>query len=377
MDLTLPASASELRQAADRFREEVLVPAEPLLPPAEGPLPSGLEAESARRRRELGLWGMSVPQALGGRGLGWLSQVLVQERLQRSPVGMWGYGLSAAGEPPAPLWAATGTQRERFLAPCLAGRTIAHQLVLPAPGAQGSSPTATPSGDAIVLDGARTAVPAFQTEGLLVVVAWMQGQRLALVCDRDLEGYRIEHRRPGMGAVELVDIRWEGCRVGPDRTLPDAGPAADAWQARQRVGAIAAGALGAAAFCVELGLEHARRRQTFGRPLADRQAIQWMLADAARDLHGARLLVYRAAQLADGGQLADAVELAGPAKAHATDVACRIVDRMLQIHGGYGYTRDLPLERFWRELRFYRFAEGDNDAILASAAGGLLTALDA
>ena len=378
MDLTLPASAAGLRQAADALVTEILEPAATGLPPAEGAISAGIAVAVHRRRSDLGLWGLSVPRELGGRAAGWLEQALVQERVQRSLVGLWGHGLWTWGEPPAPLWATRGAQRAAFLEPCLAGTQVAHQLVVPRAAGDGAPGLAcAPDGDGAILSGRWPAVPALQTAGLLVVIAEMAGAPVGLLCDGRLVGYRLEHLRPGMGSVELVDIVWDRCRLGPERLLVGVGEAAEAWRALQQIAYLGAGALGAAARCLELGLAHARQRRTFGRPLADRQAIQWMLADSARELQEGRLLLYRAATLADQGDVAAAVGLAGPAKAYATDAACRIVDRMLQLHGGYGYTRDLPLERFWRDLRFYRLAEGRNEELVAGAAASLLAALDA
>ncbi len=378
MDLTLPASAAPLRQAADTLVADILEPTAAALPPAEGAVPAGTAVAVHRRRFDLGLWGLSVPRALGGRGTGWLEQALVQERVQRSLPGLWSQGLWAWGEPPAPLHAAVGAQRAAFLAPCLVGTQVAHQLVVPSPAGPGAPGLAcVPAGAGAVLSGRWPAVPAFQSRGLLVVIGELAGAPTGFLCDGGLGGYRVEHLRPGMGSVGLVDLVWGGCRLGPERILTDVGGAAEAWRALQQVAYVGAGAVGAAARCLALGLDHARRRHTFGRPLADRQAIQWMLADGARELHAARLLLYQAASLADGGDVAAAVRLAGPAKAYATDAACRIVDRMLQVHGGYGYTRDLPLERFWRELRFYRLAEGRNEDLAAGATASLLEALDA
>jgi acyl-CoA dehydrogenase len=254
---------------------------------------------------------------------------------------------------------------------------VAHQITVPeapAPGAPGL--TCMADGRGAVLSGRWPAIPAHQTAGLLLVATAIGHRAVVVLCDDRLPGYHAEHLRHGMGSVALVDLVWDGCRVGPERLL-EAGEAALVWQAHQQVTQLGAGAVGAAARCLEMGLDYARRRQTFGRPLADRQAIQWMLADSARELHAARLLLYRVASLADAGDVEAALRLAGPAKAYATDAACRIADRMLQLHGGYGYTRDLPLERIWRELRFYRLAEGRNEDLVAASTPSLLAALDA
>jgi acyl-CoA dehydrogenase len=359
MDFTLPESIGPLRATVRRFVEAELRPHESELPPAEGSLAPAVRRVIEARRRADGLWGLTAPPAQGGRGLSWLEQAIVQEEAHRSLLGMWPHGLFAAGEAPAPLYAAP-----RFLQPCLEGSRRAHQ-VLAADGLR----VRTHGGGAVV-DGTLRAVPAFAAGDLLVVVAGDVG----LVCEPGLGGYRVERRRPGMGTVELVDLVWEGSALEPGRVLWGAGRAGRLWQAQVRATVLAAGAVGAAERCLEQALRHVQARQTFGKPLAERQAIQWMVADSARELHAARLLVYRAAAAADGG--ADPARAAARAKAYATEAACRVVDRVIQMHGGYGYTRDLPFERYWRDLRYYRLAAGVNAALLAADAAAAVADLD-
>lgn len=371
MDFTLPATAASLRETADAFVERALLPHAHLLPPAEGPLPPAVVRACAAERRATGLWGLTVPAGVGGPGLSSVERAVVQERLHRSLLGLWPQGLFSLGEPPTPLYGAQGPQRAQYLEPCLDGRRQAHQWVATPEG-----PRASPTPGGVRLQGTALAVPAFLAQDLLIVVAQLQGQACGFLCEPGLPGYGVVRRRPGMGSVELVDLAFEDCRLEADRLLPDAGPAAERWRADLRATVLGAGAIGAAERCLEMGLQHIRARETFGRPLADRQAIQWMLADSARELHAARLLVYRAASLADLGEAAEAARLAGPAKALATAAACRVVDRVIQMHGGYGYSRDLPLERFWRDLRFYRLAEGTEAALCADGAAALVADLD-
>lgn len=358
MDYTLPDSLASLRENARRFVEEVLRPRERELPPAEGALPAGLREQSRERRQAFGLWGLSVPAAAGGRGLGWLERAVVEEEMHRSTLGVRSYGLLAAGEPPAPLHRLTGAARDRYLAPCLDGRRQAHQVLVP-PGGN-LQVSEVPGG--VVLHGELTAVPAFMAADLVLLVVGWAGYLLS----PGTPGYSVTRRRPTMGAAELVDLVWEDCRLGSEQVLPDAAPDAAKWQAGVRVAVLGAGAVGAAEWCLEQAIHYANVRKTFGKPLADRQAIQWMIADSARELHASRLLVYRACDALDRGE--EAQGDASAAKIYATEAACHIVDRVLQIHGGSGYSRDLPFERYWRELRLYRLLEGGNDRLLVEGA---------
>ena len=365
MDYELPDGARRLRASARVLVEAVLRPREGELPAAEGPPPAGLRAACAQARREAGLWGLTVPAALGGRGCSWLEQAVVQEEFHRSLLGLWPHQLLAAGEPPAPLHRTGGAQRARFLQPCLEGERQARQITA-APGQLRLR--AVPDG--VVAEGRQPAVPDFYAEDLLVVVAELEGEAVGLICEPALAGYRAAQRRPGMGSAQLVDLVWEGCLLEGGRVLRGIGEAARWWEAAQRATVLGAGAVGAAQRCLEEAIRHVQVRRTFGQALAERQAIQWMIADSARELHAARLLVYRAASLADQG--ADPWRPAAAAKAFATDAACRIVDRVIQMHGGYGYSRDLPFERYWRDLRYYRLVLGGNGELAAREAAQLV-----
>lgn len=353
VDAELPATIAPLRQQARQLVDEVLRPLEAELP-QDGDRRPTVAAQAVAARRAAGLWQMSVPTSEGGRNLSWLERAAVYEELHRSLLGMYPFGLWAAGEIPTPLYA----DRLRTAA-CLAGERTAHQVAAP-------SIRARPVRGGAVLDGTVTAVPAFAADDIVVLI----GRGMAHVVEPGLDGYRVARRRATMGDVSLVDLVFEGCLVG--ESLP--GDSAPTWTAALRATVLAAGAVGAAHRCLEAILEHARQRVTFGKPLADRQAIQWMVADSARELHAARLLVYRAAALADAGL--DPEPWASAAKAYAADAACRIADRAIQVHGGYGYARDLPFERVYRNLRYYRYAEGADDALLAQVGPALLAALD-
>ncbi len=359
VDYTLPDSAAPLREAARRLVDEVLRPHLGQLPAAEGPWPDGLRAQAREARAALGLWGLSVPTSEGGRGLRWIEIAVVQEEVGASPVGLWAHGLLAQGEPPRTLVGARGDIRRRYLLPCLRGNRQAYQ-VFGGPGIRVAAGTG-------VLDGVLHDVPAFVAEDIVLLVVGPD----AYLLDPGTPGYRRTPRRPTMGAAELVDLVMEGCHALG--VLPGAAPVAETWRAGVRAAVLGARAVGAAQWCLEQALRYANARKTFGKPLADRQAIQWMIADSARELHAARLLVYRACAALDSGE--DAREAAAAAKVYATDAACRIADRTLQIHGGSGYTRDLPFERIWRELRFYRLWEGPNDRLAAEGAGARVVAL--
>ncbi|HEX5570634.1 MAG TPA: acyl-CoA dehydrogenase, partial [Ktedonobacterales bacterium] len=123
--------------------------------------------------------------------------------------------------------------------------------------------------------------------------------------------------------------------------------------------AIPARAVGACERMLEMALEHAKNRVTFGQPLADRQAIQWMIADSAVEIEATTWITLRAAWLADRGL--DNRHQSSMAKLYGANMANRVVDRMLQIHGGMGYTKELPIERWYREMRVFRIFDGTDE----------------
>jgi acyl-CoA dehydrogenase len=375
MDFQLPTAVRQVRARARKFVEEALRPLEGALPHGGAGLPPAVAADLQVRRRAQGWWHLSVPRAEGGPGLTWLEQAVVQEQWHGSTLGLLPLGLFATGEPPAPLYAATAAQRARYLQPCLDGGRL-EQVVLPPwrPGRdRGLRVRRVPGG--ALLTGTWPAAPAWAAAHPLVVVAGgfdhCPDDAPAFLCPPDLHGMVVARRRGTMGALELVDIRWEDCFVPDDAIVPAVGAAARRWEAHRWAVVLAAGAVGAAERCLRDAIAWARTRHTFGRPLADRQAIQWAVADSARELHAARLLVYRAASRADAG--ADPGTAAAAAKVYATGRACQVLDRVVQIFGGAGYCADLPYERYWRELQAYRVLGGTDAELLAvmgTGAGG-------
>ncbi len=131
-------------------------------------------------------------------------------------------------------------------------------------------------------------------------------------------------------------------------------------------------ALGVAERCLEMATSYAKQRSTFGRPLADRQAIQWKLAHMYIDLQAARLLVYKAASRLDAGE--DAREDCYVCKYYADEMAFRAADECMQIHGGIALTTDLPIEKFWRQQRSYRITEGASEVMMMVIARHVLKA---
>jgi acyl-CoA dehydrogenase len=164
-----------------------------------------------------------------------------------------------------------------------------------------------------------------------------------------------------MGEVGPASLAFDDVRVPARNVLGEVGQGfelAMAWIGRGRY-LIPARALGAAERLLGMALDYANTRETFGRPIGENHAIQWMIADSEVELEAARWLVLRAAWTVDQGR--DARHTSSMAKLYGANMANHVVDRVLQIHGGMGYTRELPIERWYREARLWRIFEGTDE----------------
>lgn len=179
--------------------------------------------------------------------------------------------------------------------------------------------------------------------------------------DLDSPGCRITAKYETMMGEEPYEIVFDRCRVPVANLMGKEGEGFKLGQRWLGIGRIKHGAraLGVADRCLEMAARYARQRVTFGKPLADRQAIQWMLADSYTELHASRLMVYHAAWKYDQGQ--DVRNEAYMVKLYADEMAYRTVDKALQIHGGLGLTCDLPLERWFRDQRSRLITEGPSE----------------
>jgi acyl-CoA dehydrogenase len=164
-----------------------------------------------------------------------------------------------------------------------------------------------------------------------------------------------------MGEWDPAALIFDNVRVPQENILGEEGHGFDLamrWIGAARW-AIPARAIGACERMLEMAIEHAKNRVTFGHPLAERQAIQWMIADSAVEIEATKWITLRAAWLADRGL--DNRHQAAMSKLYGANMANRVVDRMLQIHGGMGYTRELPIERWYREMRVFRIFDGTDE----------------
>ena len=320
---------------------------------------------------ELGLMGVCIPEEYGGAGADFLSYVLVLEELSRADAGV---GVTVAVHTSAttlPLLAfGTDEQRERFVPPLARGEHLgAFALTEPGAGSDAGSlrTSAVPDGDGWLLNGSKQWITNGSRAGTFVLFARTDpttaGARGVSCFVLDAEHVRItrEEEKLGLHSSTTSDLVLEDARVGPDRLLHEAGRGfrvAMATLDGGRIG-IAAQAVGIAQAAYDVARAYAVDREQFGRRIGDFQAIQWKLADMATDIDAARLLTYRAAWLKQEGRphAADGAK----AKLFASEMARRQTAEAIQILGGYGYTREFPVERYYRDAKITEIYEGTSE----------------
>jgi alkylation response protein AidB-like acyl-CoA dehydrogenase len=319
---------------------------------------------------ELGLMGVCIPEEYGGAGADFLSYVLVLEELSRADAGV---GVTVAVHTSAatlPILAfGTDEQRSRFVPPLARGETIgAFALSEPEAGSDAGSlrTRAAAQGDGWRITGAKQWITNGSAAGTFLLFARTDpatpGPKGISAFVLDAEHVRVtrEEEKLGLNSSSTVDLVVDA-EVGRDRLLHDEGKGFQvAMQTLDggRIG-IAAQALGIAQAAYDVAREYAKERRTFGKAIAEHQAIQFKLADMATELDAARLLVYRAAWLKQEGQ--PHTEEGAKAKLFASEMARRQTAEAIQILGGYGYTKEFPVERYYRDAKITEIYEGTSE----------------
>lgn len=359
-----------LRDTVRRFMIDHVKPAEAGLEHDAYRLPEEALAVLQARAKSLGLWCIRSPAEYGGAGLGLLAQALVAEEAARCRMGAYVPACGAFGnDPPNVLFLGTRDQIERYAIPSI--RHGRRSFVAISEAAGGSDPArairtrAVRKGDRYVLNGTKLWITGASPNSYGIVFARTgeQGTRGGISCfvvDGDARGLSMKALKV-IRSYSPYELTFQDVEVPVENRLGEEGEGfklAEKWLVEGRV-PYAAGTLGVAQEALEMATEWSKQRETFGSLLADKQAIQWMLADSEIELRAARLLVYQAAWKADLGQ--DLKIDASIAKVFATETAGRVVDRCIQIFGGLGVSQDLPLERWYRELRIKRIGEGPSE----------------
>lgn len=319
---------------------------------------------------EMGLFGMGVPKEYGGMGLNMLEICVVTEEVARANQSVVRFiGGSIAG------LAQFGTDRlkDKYFPRIARGESRADfALSEPEAGSDAASirTTAEPRGDYYYLNGTKHMISNGSVNDLHVVFAVTDPEKGArggissFVVEKGFPGFSVDAVQPKMGlrGMPTARLRFENCRVPRENLIGEEGygfVVAMAGLDAGRLQFIGAVALGASQKLLELSVEYARKRKQFGQPIGRFQAIQWMLADMATEIHAARLMVYDAARKLDRGERITLES--SMIKLFTSEMACRVADRALQIHGASGLLKGSPVERFYRDARLGRIWDGTSE----------------
>ena len=357
-----------LRDGTRRFVQEELMPLESAY--ANDPdIPDDVRAGLQAKATELGFWIFDLPEEYGGGGVGALGMCVVMEELARCNVPAFRAPTVFSPYLGPVLFHCLPEQKEKYLFPVIRGdkRTC---FALTEAGA-GSDPsgmqaTAELRGDHYVLNGSKIFITGADKADFIQLFARTgpQGSRDAVTCflvDRDTPGVRLGQCFELMTPDRPWEIVFDNARIPATQVVGSVGKGWDLAREFLDMGRLLHGpkAIGRAERALELAIAYANERKTFGAPLASRQAIQWMIADSTVELHAARMMTYHAAWKAEQG-LDYHVE-ASAVKLYADEMLVRVVDRALQIHGGAGLSRELPLELMFRDARSRTITEGSSE----------------
>jgi acyl-CoA dehydrogenase len=374
-----PRALHELRAAARAVVRNELSPFDEQIE-REDYLPD----EARARLAAAGYYGLNLPREYGGLGLGVAGYCAVLEELGSAHAAYFftiddNNGLGAQ----LLLQGGTPQQRQRYLPDLASGRVIASfALTEPEAGSDaGSIQThARRDGDTYVLNGRKRFIGNGSSAGYFTVIARTRSPSdpdsgiTAFIVERDTPGFYIGPRQTMMGLRGSFqhELAFEDCRIPAANRI---GPEGDGLRLAfdgLNLGrlAVAAWATGVAAYALELGVAYARDRHQFGQPIGQFQGVQWLLADSATELAAAQALLREVAAAADRGDVRR--RDCAVVKLFATEAAGRIVDRMLQVHGGTGYAKGAAIERLYRDIRIVRIIEGTSEIQRSLIARSLL-----
>jgi acyl-CoA dehydrogenase len=361
----------EFRRSLRRFVERELMPFE------RRAMSAADRVAIQQKAKDAGFWLLAVPEELGGQGLGLSGMAVFWHEISRTTA-VPARDHSLFGPAPGPiLLSLTGTQKQHYLDPVLAGQKVAcFAQTEPDAGADPASmrTRAERKGPDYVINGVKrfiTDADKADFAQLMVVTDPAKGARGGISCflvDMDLPGVRISARHQTMMGDAPCEIVFDNVVVPAENRVGEEGQgfvAAQRWlnEGRIRHGARACGV---AERCLDMALDYARQRKTFGEPLAERQGVQWILADCFTELHATRLMVRDAAAKLDAGE--DARAETFMVKIYGDEMGFRVADRCLQLHGGIGLTTELPLEKLWRDQRSFMITEGPTEVLRTALA---------
>ncbi|MCB1618107.1 MAG: acyl-CoA dehydrogenase family protein [Pseudomonadales bacterium] len=373
MDFELNEEYRLLNQTVERFVNEELMPLESVVLAREASgqgfgLTPQEEQPLHAKCRELGLWGLDAPAETGGADLPALALTGVNELLGRTVVPF-------SFPPDSPnlhmlLATANAAQRSKYLEPYARGETLS-AIAISEPGAgadpAGMTTRARRDGDDWVLNGRKIWISRADKADFTIVMAvtdpakGSRGGISAFLVDRGTPGFGIARKIPMVGGGYTCEVLLDECRLPASQLLGNEGQGFAPMQLRLVVRRLQMGAwcLGMAGRALDMLCDHANQRHTFGQLLADRQSVQWWVADATTRIHCLRLMLWDAAVKQDSGR--DVRTEASMIKLYGTELASDVIDHAMQVHGAMGMTKELPLQLMAQQVRLMRIFEGPSE----------------
>jgi alkylation response protein AidB-like acyl-CoA dehydrogenase len=356
-----------IRAMVREFAREVVLPTA-----AERDRTKEFPAENLKKMGELGLMGMNVPPEYNGAGVDSVSYSLALQEIgyacASTAVVMSVHNSVACG--PVYLYGSE-YQKENYLKPLAAGKMLGSFALTET--SAGSDPAsqktkAVKDGDSYVINGTKMFITSGKTSDLTVVTAYTDREKKhrgisAFVVEKGTPGFYVgkEEDKMGLRASDTVELIFEDCRVPSENLLGQEGDGfviAMASLDGGRIG-IASKSVGLAQACLDAAVSYAKERVQFNKPISRFQGIRWMIADMATQIEAARLLTFNAAAMKDRGENFSGA--ASMAKVFASEMANKVAYQALQIHGGYGYMKEFPVERYYRDVRVFTIYEGTSE----------------
>ena len=380
MDFQLPEELSLLKDNVRKFVDAELIPIERDVCDGHKIKPE-MRTMLEEKAQALGLWLFDVPVEHGGQGLGLLAKAVVWTELART-IALPTRAASIFGPLVSPiLFHLNDEQKEHYLYPVIRGEKVSC-FVQTEPDAGGDPgamrTTAVRHGDEYVINGTKRFITNADASDFAQVFAatdrekGSRGGISAFLVDMDTPGIKLLRQQETMMDDRPWEIAFDDVRVPAENLIGEEGEGfkhAQNWISEGRVRHGARG-IGVIERCLELGASYAKQRVTFGQPLADRQAVQWMLVDMYTELHQLRLMVHQAAWKADQG--GDIRYESYMCKYFGDTKSFEAADRCMQIHGGLGLTTDLPIEKMWRDQRSFIITEGPTEILKMALARQVL-----
>jgi alkylation response protein AidB-like acyl-CoA dehydrogenase len=372
MDLGLTEEQSLIVGMVRRFVRDEILPLELNLDPDADELEPDDKVRLVELTKSMGLYGLDIPPEYGGPEIDLVTRTLIAIEMSQHRAGLYApcYGVFG-GAGLAQLFEATEDQKQRYLYPTLRGEKRGFFALTEPSG--GSDPAraiqtkATRDGDDWLINGSKMFISGADKADFGLVFARTDADKgrngvTCFIVDTDTPGFHVRRIIHTLRAARYAtELEFEDMRVPHTNILGAVNKGfaiANDRLTRQRI-PYAAGCVGVAVKAHEMALEYVPQRETFGAPLSSRQAIQWMLVDNEVDIKQATWLTLEAAYKADLGE--PFRKEAAMAKLVATEAGSRVVDRCMQMFGGYGVTKDFPFERWYREMRIRRIGEGPSE----------------